>query len=133
MRIEKSIPTARKDGEKSGLTQERSKRSFLFYCLACFCSGGYFDNISLYYYVALKAEGLPVILRDAEEILARFDATDYVGIVPHHIATRYCEHRFPQEYGHIIDFMHVYEEEMEQYGEQIKWLPESPARLTDET
>ena len=96
-------------------------------------NGKYRPKEVIQFYVALKAEGLPVILRDAEEILARFDATDYVGIVPHHIATRYCEHRFPQEYGHIIDFMHVYEEEMEQYGEQIKWLPESPARLTDET
>ena len=29
----------------------------------------------------------------------------------------------------IIDFMHVYREEMEKFGDAIEWLPEEEARL----
>lgn len=81
------------------------------------------------FYTALSAAGLPVILRDAEEILARFEGTDYVGIVPHSVIPKYCESMFPAKYGPVIDFMHVYEEEIELYGDQIEWLPLEEAKL----
>ena len=83
------------------------------------------------FYVALKDAGLPVVLRDAAEILARIDATDYIGIVPHHIIPKYCENMFPAEYGHVIDFMHVYDEDIERYGDKIQWLPIPMAELQD--
>ena len=85
------------------------------------------------FYTALSAAGLPVILRDAEEILARFEGTDYVGIVPHSVIPKYCEGMFPEKYGSIIDFMHVYEEEIELFGDQIEWLPQEEAMLQDQS
>ena len=76
-----------------------------------------------------SAAGLPVILRDSKEILARFEETDYIGIVPHNIIPKYCEGMFPPEYGRVVDYMHVYDEEMQEFGDQIIWLPMEPAEL----
>lgn len=81
------------------------------------------------FYTALSAAGLPVILSDAEAILARFEMTDYIGIVPHDVIPKYCEGMFPPEYGRVVDFMHVYQEEIQEFGLQIIWLPEEPAEL----
>ncbi len=100
---------------------------------------GYFFQVSgkhrakeaVEFYTAISAVGLPVLLTDADEILARFEGTDYVGIVPHSVIPKYCEHLFPAEYGRVIDFMHVYEEEMAIYGDQIEWLPPEEAWLRE--
>ena len=51
--------------------------------------------------------------------------------MPHHYPTRYCEDLFPDEYGSIIDFTHVYKDENEWF-DKIIWLPEEPAKLTEE-
>ena len=83
------------------------------------------------FYVALSATGLPVILGDSDEILARFDGSDYVGIVPHHIVPKYCEEMFPASYGRVIDFMHVFDEDMDIIGDAIEWLPVVEAKLAD--
>lgn len=80
------------------------------------------------FYVALKRAGLPVVLRDANAILARFEGADYVGIVPHDVFPRYCEGLFPERYGTILDFIHVYDEDMTSFGDEIEWLPETEAR-----
>ena len=87
---------------------------------------------SVTFYTALSASGLPVVLHDAEEILARFDGSDYMGIVPHSVIPRYCESMFPEAYGHVIDFMHVYDEEIAKYGKEITWIPESEAKLRND-
>ena len=81
------------------------------------------------FYTALSTAGLPVILSDAEDIMTRFDGTGYVGIVPHSVPTRYCEDLFPEKYGDIIDFIHVYGDEMEKFGDAVEWLPEEEAKL----
>ena len=81
------------------------------------------------FYVMLSAAGLPVMLEDAKEILARFEGNDYIGIVPHHVIPKYCEEMFPAQYGHVIDFIHVYDEDLETIGDSIKWLPEPKAKL----
>ena len=83
------------------------------------------------FYTAIYEAGLPVVLNDAKEILARFEGTDYVGIVPHSVIPKYCESMFPAKYGRVIDFMHVYEEELELYGDQIEWLPIEEATFLD--
>ena len=83
------------------------------------------------FFVAIREAGYPVILEDAEEILARFDGTDLIGIVPHHCLPCYCESLFPAKYGTILDFIHVDGEDMENYGDQIEWLPEEPATLLE--
>ena len=85
-----------------------------------------FEAVSIY--LALSSAGLPVIISGAEELLARFEATDYIGIVPHHFPTRYCESLFPEKYGTIIDFIHVYKNE-DAWFEKIEWLPEEEAVL----
>ena len=84
---------------------------------------------SVNFYLALHNAGLPVLISDAEEILARFDASDYMGIVPHNVIPKYCEGMFPKAYGKVIDFMHVYEENLELYKNDIIWLPVDPAKL----
>lgn len=89
-----------------------------------------FESVS--FYTALSAAGLPVFLCDAKEILAGFDGSDYVGIVPHSVIPKYCEEMFPDTYGRIIDFMHVYDEEFKKYGKGIIWLPEDEAKLSQE-
>ncbi len=38
---------------------------------------------------------------------------------------------FPAEYGRVIDFIHVYDEEMELYGSEIDWLPLDKAELIE--
>ena len=81
------------------------------------------------FYTALSAAGLPVVLDDADNIMSRFDGTGYVGIVPHSVPTKYCKDLFPEKYGDIIDFIHVYEEEIENFGDAIEWLPEEKAGL----
>ena len=58
-----------------------------------------------------------------------FDGSDFVGIVPHHTIPKYCEGMFPEKYGKVIDFMHVYDEEMVKYKDDIEWLPEDEAEL----
>ena len=88
-----------------------------------------FEAVS--FYVALSDAGLPVFLYDADAILARIEGTDYIGIVPHHVIPKYCEDMFPAKYGRVIDFMHVYDEDLAEYGDAIEWLPMEEAELND--
>lgn len=59
--------------------------------------------------------------------------TDYIGIVPHNIIPKYCESMFPSEYGRVVDFMHVYDEEIQEFGHQIIWLPMEQAEMKHES
>ena len=45
--------------------------------------------------------------------------------------TRYCEDMFPSEYGKVIDFTHIYSDELPLVADKIIWLPEEPAELAD--
>ena len=110
------------------ITQEEYDRKIL-------CGGYYFEIVgmqrqfeSVSFYVALSEAGLPVVIEGAEQLLARFEATDYIGIVPHYLPTRYCESLFPDSYGRIIDFIHVYKDE-DSWFDEITWLPEEKASL----
>ena len=111
------------DGEYN----ERLKKAGYYFII----SGKHRPKESVTFYTVLSAAGLPVVLNDAEEILARFEATDYVGIVPRHVVPKYCEGMFPEKYGQVIDFMHVFDEDIAEFGTDIEWLPEEPARLID--
>ena len=86
-----------------------------------------FEAVS--FYVALSAAGLPVFLYDADAILARIEGSDYIGIVPHHIIPKYCESMFPEKYGKVVDFLHVYDEDIAELGDAIEWLPMEQAEL----
>ena len=74
------------------------------------------------FYVAIKESGYPIVIDDGDAILARLKATDYVGIVPHMVSTRYCESLFDEKYGTILDFMHVYDDDIAKFGDKIEWL-----------
>ena len=102
-------------------------------------AGYYFAVVGLHrqyeavnFYLALSDAGLPVILGGADKLLARLKGSDYIGIVPHHLFTQYCEDLFPEEYGEIVDFIHVYDDEMSLYGDKIIWLPVEEAKLQQE-
>ena len=60
------------------------------------------------------------------------DLRKHIGIVPHNIIPKYCEGMFPPEYGRVVDYMHVYDEEMQKFGDQIIWLPMEQAELKQE-
>lgn len=104
---------------------ERLKKAGYYFSI----SGKHRPLEAVTFYIVLSKAGLPVVLGNAEEILARFEATDYVGIVPHHVIPKYCEGMFPKKYGRVIDFMHVYDEDIAEYGADIEWLPEEKAQL----
>lgn len=74
------------------------------------------------FYVAIKEAGYPIVIEDGDAMLARYKATDYVGIVPHLVPTRYCESLFDKKYGTILDFMHVYDDDLEKFGDKIEWI-----------
>lgn len=59
----------------------------------------------------------------------RFEGCDCVGIVPRRVIPAYCADMFPARFGKILDFTHVYEEDVDVYGDAIEWLPVEPARL----
>ena len=82
------------------------------------------------FYVALKRAGLPGVLRDARAILSRFKGEDVIGVVPRDVIPVYYESMFPKCHGTILDFMHVYDEDMAAFGDKIEWLPVIEARLT---
>ena len=86
---------------------------------------------SIKFFVALRKAGLPVVLRDAGEIIAKYEGTDFIGIVPHRTIPKYCEEMFPKKYGSVIDFMHVYSDEYDALKQYIEWLPEEKATLNN--
>lgn len=95
-------------------------------------NGGYYFSVAgkswnrsveaVNFYVAIHDAGFPVVLCDADEILKRFQGRDLIGIVPRDTVPKYCESLFPEKYGKILDFMHVYDED--DWRGQIEWLPE---------
>ena len=98
--------------------------------------GYYFEVAGLYrpeeairFYISIFDYGYPILLRDSKEILARFEKTDYIGIVPHSITPIYCEHMFPKKYGRVIDFMHVYDEDIKRFKDHIEWLNEEKTEI----
>lgn len=103
---------------------ERMKNAGYYFAIAGI--NRQYESVS--FYVALTDAELPVVIGDAKELISRFDATDYVGIVPHHLPTRYCESLFPEKYGDIFDFTHAYKDE-DPWFEKIEWIPEVPKRL----
>lgn len=111
------------------LTQEEADKLHCGYYFEV--AGKYRASEAVNFYVALSAAGLPVILSDAEDILARYNATGYVGVVPHDVTPRYCEGMFPEKYGRVIDFIHVYEDE--ERIKLVEWLPEDAAMLIEDT
>ena len=100
---------------------DKSEREGYYFVVAGKSFGRSVETVN--FYVSIKEAGYPIVIDEGEAILARFKATDYIGIVPHNVITRYCESMFDKKYGIILDFMHVYNEELEKFGDKIEWLP----------
>ena len=83
-------------------------------------------------YLAIYKAGIPVIINDAEELVARLEATDYVGIVPHDRIPKYCEREFPQKYGIVIDFIHIFDDEILLLKDAIEWIKEDEIEIKKE-
>ena len=100
-------------------------------------NGGYYFSVAgnawnraveaVKFYVSIHDAGYPVLLQDANSILSRFLGTDLIGIVPHTTIPKYCDSMFPNCYGKILDFMHVYDDDA--WIREIEWLPEEEAKL----
>ena len=83
--------------------------------------------------MALSRAGLPVVLSDDDELRARLDGADYIGIVPHDTIPTYCSGLFPAECGHVVDFFHVFQDDLDILGDKIHWLPMAEAKLAGKT
>lgn len=115
-------------GELSDAGFQESKKSWgYYYAVAGKAWNRSVEAVS--FYVALKRAGVPVVLCDARAILSRFKGEDLVGVVPRDVIPAYCEGMFPERLGTILDFMHVHDEDMANFGGKIEWLPEPEARL----
>lgn len=114
-------------GEISGKIYEKYKADAGYYLTV----GGLAWNRSVEavnFFVAIRDAGMPVTLSSGDAIMHRFKGEDNVGIVPWRLPTRYCEELFPDEYGVILDFIHVFED-YEKMKTMITWLPEEYAEL----
>ncbi len=79
------------------------------------------------FYLALKRAGYPVSIYHAEELIARFNETERIGVVPEGVFPRYCGGYFPNE--KIIDFMNLPYEERDKVAEKCIWQPLREIRL----
>lgn len=105
--------------------EERRKNGGYYFCVA----GNAWTRAveAVKFYVSIHDAGFPVLFRDADNILSRFLGDDLIGIVPHETIPTYCESMFPNHYGKILDFMHVYDDDI--WIRDIEWLPEKEAEL----
>ena len=81
--------------------------------------GRYVEAIK--FYIAIYREGWPVTISDKEELLARINETEKIGIVPTGVFPRYCEGYFPEET--VIDFMNLPYEHRDEIIEKTGWHP----------
>lgn len=79
------------------------------------------------FYLAIKEAGYPVYIHNANELIARFNETEMIGIVPEGVIPRYCGHYFPHE--KIISFMNLPFEESDKVAEKCIWQPLNEIRL----
>lgn len=81
--------------------------------------GRYIEAIK--FYIAIYRKGYPVTINDKEELLARIDETEKIGIVPTGVFPRYCEGYFPEET--VIDFMNLPYEHKDEIIAKTNWHP----------
>jgi hypothetical protein len=78
--------------------------------------------------VALHEEGIPFILRDADEILKMVRGEDYIGIVPEDIDPVWCHSYFPDE-DRVVEFMNLPEGKREEIIARMQWYPQTVNRI----
>lgn len=84
-------------------------------------------NETIQSFLALRAQGLPVILDDHQLLLQRCTGDELIGIVPEEILPRYCSSWFKQK---IIDFINI-ERKDKKIIEKAQWeYPQMPTLNT---
>ena len=82
------------------------------------------------FFLALYRAGVPVCIRNAEELKARLTGTESIGIVPEGVFPAYCHARFPGE--GIVDFMNLPRERQDELSKYCRWQPIPVPRLRKE-
>lgn len=73
------------------------------------------------FYLAIHHAGFPVYMDDVKQLIARFEETEKIGIVPDGVIPRYCGTWFPGE--NVIDFMNLPFERTEEMLPYCVWQP----------
>ena len=81
--------------------------------------GRYVEAIK--FYIAIYRKGYPVTINDKDELLARINETEKIGIVPTGVFPRYCESYFPEET--VIAFMNLPYDHRDEVIEKTSWYP----------
>ena len=82
------------------------------------------------FYLALREAGVPVILLEGRQLLARMLEEDKIGIVPNGIWPAYCESLFPGE--RILDFINLPNEKKDAVVKCCTWFQEPLVTLAEE-
>ena len=82
------------------------------------------------FFLALYRAGVPVCIRNAEELKARLTGAEPIGIVPEGVFPAYCHARFPGE--DIVDFMNLPREHQDELAEYCRWQPIPVPRMKKE-
>lgn len=78
-------------------------------------------------YLALKDEGWPVYIRDADILSARLLEEERIGIVPQGVFPAYCHSYFPGE--DVIDFKNLPRENRAEIAAKCTWQPLTEVKL----
>ena len=78
-------------------------------------------------YLALKDEGWPVYIRDADILSARLLEEERIGIVPQGVFPAYCHSYFPGE--DVIDFKTLPRENRAEIAAKCTWQPLTEVKL----
>ena len=82
---------------------------------------------TIHSYLAVRKAGLPVKIYDGQKMVARFEETDMIGIVPQGRSTSYVDRIMQYE---IMDAVHLSDDEKpEQVAEKAIWQPEIECKL----
>ena len=85
---------------------------------------------TIHFFLALHRAGVPVCIRNAEELKARLTGAESIGIVPEGVFPAYCHDRFPGE--SIVDFMNLPREHRKELVKYCRWQPVPVPRLKKE-
>ena len=86
---------------------------------------------TLKFYRALHKHGIPVYLYEADELAARVQETEKIGILPEGIFPAYASSFFHDE-DHVIDFRNLPYEEKDIIASKCTWYDEPQAELLTE-
>ena len=82
------------------------------------------------FYLALREAGVPVILNEGRQLLARMLEVDKIGIVPNGVWPAYCDGMFPEE--KLLDFINLPTKKQDEVVKHCTWFQEPLVTLAEE-